>query len=155
MVPDAALHPTRVKPRSRIVRGIYFTLGIISLGLAFISFLPGIPTYDPLILAAFFFSKSSDRFHAWLLSHALFGRIIRGYQAGLPVRMKIGATVGIIASLAMSAVFLTDNRGLRTLLAAVGIFAVWYVWTRPGPQEITRPHEAFSPVHGQAVTDEV
>lgn len=127
----AGLESAGVKPRSRTIRGIYLTLGLLCMGLVFLSALPGIPTYDPLILAAFFFSKSSDRFHGWLLGHPVFGPIIRGYQAGLSTGMKTTATVGIVASIGFSAVFLTDSRGLRTLLALVAVVAVWYVWTRP------------------------
>ncbi len=132
-----------MKPRSRVLRGIYFTLGLICLGLVFLSALPGIPTYDPLILAAFFFSKSSDRFHSWLINHPVFGRIIRGYQAGLPARMKLAATTGIVLSLGASAVFLTDSRGLRTVLALVGVVAVSYVWTRPSPEQVTARNSAI------------
>ena len=70
--------PAVVKPRSRLLRGVYFALGILCLGLAYMSWLPGIPTFDFVILAAFFFARSSDRFHSWLVSHPVFGRMIRG-----------------------------------------------------------------------------
>lgn len=119
------------KPRSRLLRGIYFVLGLICLGLAYLSFLPGIPTFDFVILAAFFFSRSSDRFHNWLVNHRVFGRIINGYRGGLTLRMKIVATVGILASLSFSGFVLTDNQVVRTIIGLVGIYAVWFVWSRP------------------------
>lgn len=119
------------KPRSRAVRGLYLILGLVCLGLAYLSFLPGIPTFDFVILAAFFFSRSSDRFHQWLVNHRWFGRIIDGYRGGLTRRAKTVATVGILISLTLSATLLTDSRLLRTVLALAGIYALWFVWSRP------------------------
>lgn len=120
------------KPRSRLVRGIYFVLGLICLGFAYLSFLPGIPTFDFVILAAFFFARSSDRFHDWLVSHRVFGRIIAAYRGGgLTKRTKIVAAVGIVASLTVSGVFLMDNTVLRVILVLVGAYALWFVFSRP------------------------
>ncbi|MDX1448875.1 MAG: YbaN family protein [Acidimicrobiia bacterium] len=119
------------KPRSRILRAIYFVLGLICLGFAYLSFLPGIPTFDFVILAAFFFARSSDRFHAWLVNHRVFGKIINGYRGGLTLRVKIVATMGILASLSFSGFVLTDNQIVRTIIGLVGIYAIWFVWSRP------------------------
>lgn len=120
------------KPRSRFVRGVYLALGLLCLGLAYMSWLPGIPTFDFVMLAAFFFARSSDRFHAWLLGHPVFGRIIRGYRSdGFTVRTKAVASVAVLASLIFSMTVLVDSVPLRWVLAAVGLFAVWFIWTRP------------------------
>lgn len=119
------------KPRSKILRGIYFVLGLICLGLAYLSFLPGIPTFDFVILAAFFFARSSDRFHDWLMNHRIFGKIIKGYRGGLTLRVKVVATVGILASLSFSGFVLTDNQVVRTIIGLVGLYALWFVWSRP------------------------
>jgi hypothetical protein len=122
---------TPKKPRSRILRGVYFLLGLICVGLAYLSFLPGIPTFDFVILAAFFFARSSDRFHDWLMNHRVFGRIIRGYRGGLTLRVKVAATIGILLSLSFSGFVLTSNQIVRTIIGLVGIYAVWFVWSRP------------------------
>lgn len=120
------------KPRSRLVRGIYFILGLLCLGFAYISFLPGIPTFDFVILAAFFFARSSDSFHNWLVNHRVFGRIIAAYRGGgLTRRTKIIAAVGIAASLTFSGTVLIDNGVLRVILVMVGIYALWFVFSRP------------------------
>jgi uncharacterized membrane protein YbaN (DUF454 family) len=119
------------KPRSLILRGIYLILGLVCLVFLAFSWLPFIPTFDFVILAAFFFSRSSDRFHTWLVTHPVFGRIISGYRGGLTLRMKVVATIGILASLAFSGLVLTDNRIVRTIIGLVGIYAVWFVWSRP------------------------
>lgn len=146
MVPamaDATVPAVTRKPRSRLVRGIYFTLGLICLGGAYISFLPGIPTFDLVMLAAFFFARSSDKFHDWLVNHKVFGRIIAAYRGGgLTMRTKVVAAVGIVASLTFSAAVLMDSRILRTLLALVGIYALWFVFSRP----TRRPDAEASPL---------
>jgi uncharacterized membrane protein YbaN (DUF454 family) len=83
------------------------------------------------ILAAFFFARSSDRFHDWLMNHRVFGRIIRGYRGGLTLRVKVAATIGILLSLSFSGFVLTSNQIVRTIIGLVGIYAVWFVWSRP------------------------
>lgn len=119
------------KPRSRLLRLVYLVLGMVCLGFAYLSFLPGIPTFDFVILAAFFFARSSDRFHSWLVTHPVFGKVIRGYRGGLTVRVKVAAVAGILGSLGLSGLVLTDSRLIRTLLGLVGIYAVWFVVSRP------------------------
>ncbi len=120
------------KPRSLILRGIYLVLGLLCLGFLVFSWLPGIPTFDFVILAAFFFSMSSDRLHGWMVNHPVYGRIIRGYrEGGLTMRMKWVAVVAITASIGFSAFVLVDNRAIRVVLAGVWAFAVWFVFSRP------------------------
>lgn len=124
-----------VKPRSRLVRGIYFVLGLICLGFVYLSLLPGIPTFDFVVLAAFFFARSSDRFHEWLLNHRVFGRMIAAYRGGgLTRRTKMVATLGIVGSLSFSGFVLVDNTVVRVILVLVGAYGLWFVHSRP-----TRP----------------
>jgi hypothetical protein len=120
------------KPRSRVLRGVYLVLGFICLGFVAISFIPGIPTFDFVILAAFFFSMSSDKLHDWMVNHPVYGKMIKGYRAGgLTVRMKWLAAIAITLSLTFSAFVLVDNLALRIILGAVGLFARWVVFSRP------------------------
>ncbi len=121
-----------IKQRNPLVRGVFFVLGFLCLALIPLSYLPGIPTFDLIILAAFFFSMSSEKMHNWMLNHRYFGKIITGYRDhGLTVRMKWIAAVSIVVSLTVSAVFLIDSQILRTILALVGVYAVWFVFSRP------------------------
>ncbi len=120
------------KARSPIVRGLLFVLGLLCLALVPLSYLPGIPTFDLVLLAAFFFSMSSDRMYSWMLNHRYFGRMIRGYRDyGLTMRMKWVAAVAITLSLLASGIFLTDLWWVRLILVAVGIYALWFVFSRP------------------------
>jgi hypothetical protein len=131
------------KPRSRVLRGIYMVLGFICLGFVAISFIPGIPTFDFVILAAFFFSMSSDRLHGWLVNHPVYGKMIKGYRSGgLTIRMKWLAAIAITLSLTFSALVLLDNVVLRIVLGAVGLFALWFVFSRPTRAEPVSPSPA-------------
>jgi hypothetical protein len=47
------------------------------------------------------------------------------------MRMKWIAAVGISASLLVSAVFLTDLWWVRLILGLVGLYALWFVFSRP------------------------
>ncbi len=117
--------------RFPLVRLIYFILGLICLGFVFLSWLPGIPTADFVVLALFFFTRSSRRFEMWLRNHPVFGKIIRSYQGGLTVRAKTIALVGITASISVSAFLLTSDTTLRVILVAVAAVAWLYVLSRP------------------------
>lgn len=122
----------RRKARSPIVRGLLFLLGLICLALIPLSYLPGIPTFDLILLAAFLFSMSSDKMYNWMLNNRYFGRVIRGYRDyGLTMRMKWTAAGGITASLLVSGLFLTGLWWVRAVLVGVGIYAIWFVFSRP------------------------
>lgn len=117
--------------RSRGLRVVFFVLGLVSLvGVAF-SFLPMIPTADLVMLALFFFARSSPRFEAWLRSRPLVQRVLHRYEGGLTRATKVQATIGIVASIGLSAGLLTDSVTVRSILGFVGIFALWFVWSRP------------------------
>jgi uncharacterized membrane protein YbaN (DUF454 family) len=121
------------KARSPIVRALFFLLGLICLALIPLSpYVPLVPTFDLILLAAFSFSMSSDRMYSWMVNHRYFGKVIRGYRDhGLTMRMKWIAAVGISASLLVSAVFLTDLWWVRLILGLVGLYALWFVFSRP------------------------
>jgi hypothetical protein len=115
-----------------LLRGVYLLLGLICLAFLPLSVLPGIPTFDFVILAAFFFSMSSDRLHGWLVNHPVYGKMIKSYRSGgLTIRMKWIAAIAITLSLSFSAFVMIQNLALRVGLVAVGVFAVWFVFSRP------------------------
>ena len=63
------------------MRFIYLCLGLFSVLLAGVGIaLPLLPTVPFLLLAAFFFARSSERLHNWLLSHATFGPMISDWN---------------------------------------------------------------------------
>ena len=59
---------------------LYIILGLIMLVIGGIGVVvPGLPTTIFLIMAAYFFTHSSDRLHNWLMRNKTFGPIITNY----------------------------------------------------------------------------
>jgi uncharacterized membrane protein YbaN (DUF454 family) len=127
--------------RNPLVRGILLGLGWISVGLGALGvILPGWPTTVWLLIAAFFFARSSPRFYRWLLTHRIFGPIVRDIRAGLglPMRAKLFAISMIVLFAGGSAVLLGLSRPwLGLLVASVGAIGIVYILRMP-----TRPPRA-------------
>ena len=120
--------------KNPVVRVIFLVLGILSLSVAFVgAFLPLIPTTGPVILAAFFFARSSERFDHWLETNALFGGIVRDWRAGVgfSVRGKTVAVAAIATTFTISILFTTDSLPVRLLLILLGLSIATFVVTRP------------------------
>lgn len=119
------------------MRYLWAALGCLSLLCGFIGVvLPLIPTVPFLLLAAFFFARSSERLHNWLLSHRTFGPAIVDWQThgAVSLRAKKMATLTCAAVLLLSVVI-----GLRWQLIAIQAVTLscvmLFLWTRPtGPR---------------------
>lgn len=124
--------------RSRTVRFVYGALGLVSLGVAIAGIaIPLIPTTGPVLLAGFFFSRSSERFDNWLVGHRVFGPIIRDWRAGLGFspRLKAVAVVAIAATFAISAGFVIDSMTVRIALVLFGAGLIVYILRLPTKRE--------------------
>jgi uncharacterized membrane protein YbaN (DUF454 family) len=67
--------------RERMKRTLYMTLGFMFIVLGVLGvFLPLLPTTPFILVAAYFFSKSSDRWHQWLLANKVFGPILYNWE---------------------------------------------------------------------------
>lgn len=95
-------------------------------------FLPLVPTVPLLLLAAFFFARSSERLHDWLLSHPTFGPPIEHWNR----HGAIGRRAKRLASVSMLAAFgLSLALGVRPIILAVQAVTLMavalFIWTRP------------------------
>lgn len=115
------------------MRWLWATFGILALGFAIIGIVtPILPTVPFLLLAAFFFSRSSERLHHWLLRHPVLGPPIENWNrsGAISSRAKLFATGSMIAAFAISLVL-----GLRPLIlliqGAVLCGAALFIWSRP------------------------
>ncbi len=120
--------------RSRVLRVLYTILGLLFLGLGFIGVgVLGIPTFDFIVLAAFFFAMGNERLHQWILNHRLFGPMIRDYRdgKGFTRRMKITGVVAVTLSFSLTIGLAVRNVYLGVGLAVLAVAICWYILSRP------------------------
>jgi len=120
--------------RNAALRYLYAGAGLLSIGLAIVgTVLPVLPTVPLVLLAGFFFSRSSERFDRWLVEHAIFGPIIRDWRAGLgfTVRAKLVAALAIIASFGLTLVLVVDSGPGRAGMITLAIAVITFIVTRP------------------------
>lgn len=128
--------------KSRLLRSLFLALGIFFLGLAFVGIaIPLIPTVGPVLLAAYFFSKSSERFDKWLVENRLFGGIVRDWRAGLgfTIRAKSIAIGAIILTFSISILFVIDITIIRLGLIALALSLVVYIAQLPTKRLVPAP----------------
>lgn len=120
--------------RSAIARSIYAALGFVFLGIGIAGFyVPVLPGTINLIVAAYFFSMSSERMFRWMMTNKVFGEQLRDYRAGLgiPRRVKVIAIGSIVASVALTVWLALNNPWARAGMVLFGLYGVWYVATKP------------------------
>ena len=126
--------PQRAARARPWLRPIFLAAGLLCLAVGVIGvFLPLIPTTGPLLLAAYLFARSSDRFEAWLTRHPRFGPLIADFRAGRGIsrRTKIVAVVSMTASFTYTTIWVFGHPAARVAIAAVGIAAIAYVLRLP------------------------
>ncbi|SDN82887.1 hypothetical protein SAMN05216196_102244 [Lutimaribacter pacificus] len=115
------------------MRFVWASLGLLSVGLGLIGiFLPLLPTVPFMLLAAFFFARSSERLHGWILAHPTFGPSIIDWQerGAINPRGKRIATLSIVLVFAVSLLL-----GLRWQILAIQAVVLScvliFLWSRP------------------------
>lgn len=111
-----------------IRKTVWTVLGIIFLGIAYIgTVVPGIPWSTPCILAAWCFSKSSDRFHNYMLNHKLFGPFIRNWRDNRVYPTKVKWIMFICMDISLIIIWVTTQN--LVLFISVALFmAFWMIW---------------------------
>jgi len=105
-------------------QSILFGLGflMVALGTAGI-FLPLLPTTPFLLLAAYLFARSSDRWHTWLLAHRYFGPYLHAFRnkTGLTTTQKLRIGCSFSAVIAISFYF-APLVMVKAFLAVIWVF---------------------------------
>lgn len=121
------------EPRSRLARLLYGLLAYTSLGVGLVGVVvPGLPTTEFVLLAAWAASRSSPRLSQWLENHRLFGPILANWRNGRGIdrRAKIGASVSMLLALAIMLITLPHGYWLYAVIAGMAIGNLW-IWSRP------------------------
>lgn len=114
-------------------RILYLMLGWFSLITGIIGiFLPLLPTTPLVLLAAWCFSRSSVRFHTWLIEHKFFGPIVRDWQSsdGIPRKARNRAIIFMWAGMAIS-IFIVSRFWATIGLITIGLCVSTYLLRMP------------------------
>lgn len=101
---------------------LLIAVGMLSVGLGIAGiFLPLLPTTPFLLLSAWCFARSSDRFYAWLMNHPALSIYIKSYleKRGVPLKTKAIALVLLWTSISLSVFFVVSLLYVRLLLVLI------------------------------------
>lgn len=105
----------------------FLILGIIGI------VVPGLPTTPFLLLAGYFYSKGSERFHHWLLAHPRLGPPVQAWRAHGVVsrRSKVIATAFILINGVVIVVVIQTYWWAKALALGCLLGVLVFLWTRP------------------------
>lgn len=109
--------------RSRVVRGLLWVAGSVSLALGIVGVvLPGLPTTPFILLAAACYAKASPRLHAWLLNHRFTGPMLRDWESdrSLTRRSKVIAVGSMLLMVSFSIWSFRGRLAVQLVLLALG-----------------------------------
>ena len=116
----------------RVKKIILLVCGTIACGLGLLGIaVPVLPTTPFLLLAAFLFSRSSERMNAWLRSTKVYHLYVEPFKesGGIPMRRKIYILAVSYAVMGVSAI-LVRRWYVWAILACVAIFLAWLMLLR-------------------------
>lgn len=118
---------------SRLVRGLYLTLGIAALILAVLgAVLPVLPTTPFVLLAAACFARGSKHFHDRLLANRFAGPIIREWREHHSIPRRVKRWVYLLMALSFgSSILLMPDVWQQAMLAVLGIVLAVFIWRIP------------------------
>ncbi|MCS3470714.1 uncharacterized membrane protein YbaN (DUF454 family) [Pseudomonas sp. JUb42] len=122
-------------PGTPLSRFLFAILAYVSLGIGLVAIVvPGLPTTEFILLAAWAATRSSPRLSAWLESHRLFGPILYNWRNGKLIarRAKISATISMLICAVLMLSLLKHAWPMYLALTGMGMGNLW-IWSRPEP----------------------
>ena len=109
----------------------WIVLGCIGLGLGSIGvFLPILPSFPFLLLAAFSFARSSERLHTWFINTNLYKKNLESYVQGkgmsIETKVRIILTVTLLMGVGFTMMLLKEIYIPCIILFCVWIFHILY-----------------------------
>lgn len=119
---------------NKLKKSIWFSLGIMCLGLAYVGVIvPGFPWSTPLIMAAYCFSKSSERMHNWILNHKLFGPFVKNWRDKKIYPNKAKWAMAICMDVSLILIWVaTQNWKLTVGVGIIMMICAIFAWRYPG-----------------------
>lgn len=123
----------KTQSTSKIAQFLFGLLAYVSLGIGLVAIVvPGLPTTEFILLAAWAATKSSPRLSAWLENHRLFGPILFNWRNGKIIarRAKVSATVSMLLCAVLMLVMLDHGWPVYLAIVGMGLGNLW-IWSRP------------------------
>jgi uncharacterized membrane protein YbaN (DUF454 family) len=96
--------------------------GTLCVGLGVLGmFLPLMPTTVFLLLAAYCYSRSSEKFHTWLMTNRLFGSYISNYKAGKGISSRQKWTTSVVLWISIGFSIWIMGGGFWSTLLLIGV----------------------------------
>ena len=115
-------------------RAIYLFAGYLSLALGLIGVvLPLLPTTPFVLLAAFFFSRSSEKLHKKLLNNKVFGELIKRWEQDgtIPLKAKLLATFMMLTMVSYPLIYRPLDMSVKLMVVGAISLSLAYIWSRP------------------------
>ena len=122
--------PTLASPWTR---WLWLVLAYLSIGMAAVGVVvPGLPTTEFVLLAAWAASRSSPRLSAWLENHRLFGPLLRNWRNGgvITRRTKLVSALSMLVALGIMLLTVSHTPSIIFAGLGMGCGALW-IWSRP------------------------
>lgn len=119
--------------RSPALRWVYIAIGWVFVVSGMIGVVvPGWPTTIFIILATYFFARSSPRFYNYVMNHPIFGPLIRDWRdgRGMTARAKTIAVSTIILTISLS-ITVIPVIAVKVLLGMIMIVLCSYLLSLP------------------------
>lgn len=137
-----------IKPRPELANGyrrrLYYMAGLVFLGIGGLGVvLPILPTTPFLLLASYFFARSSPRLEAWLRRAPYFGPLIHDWEEHRGVRPRVKASAIAIVVLVIGATVLFSGAPVWAKWSAVGLAGIGVaciLFVVPTLKKPTNPH---------------
>lgn len=120
--------------KDKTKRMLFLATGFFFVGLGLIGVaLPVLPTTPFLIVAAYCFSKSSERWHEWLLSNPIFGSSLRDWEKSGVIRMRAKITAVCLITISFTTLWFTIKAPVyaRVAMLSIGVIVSIFILSRP------------------------
>ncbi|AIL63387.1 YbaN family protein [Pseudomonas alkylphenolica] len=134
---------------SKLSRVLFGLLAYVSLAIGLVAIVvPGLPTTEFILLAAWAATRSSPRLSAWLENHRLFGPILHNWRNGKVIqrRAKLSATVSMLVCASVMLVFLEHRWPVFLAIGGMALGNLW-IWSRPEAAPLSLADRSSASTH--------
>ncbi|MGH8438078.1 MAG: YbaN family protein [Pseudomonas sp.] len=135
---------------SKLSRVLFGLLAYVSLAIGLVAIVvPGLPTTEFILLAAWAATRSSPRLSAWLENHRLSGPILHNWRNGKVIqrRAKLSATVSMLVCASLMLVFLEHRWPVFLAIGGMTLGNLW-IWSRPEAAPLSLDDRSSAGTHG-------